>query len=671
MRMKIYDFLVNRHSGIRERYHRLHDNADQKGRIYSYAKLLEMNAEYYILRKKDLDMPANISVYEDRHVPLNISESAKAAQVMGSVDKFIQKLSGSDVVSFDIFDTLIFRPFSEPVDIFFIMGERLGFLDFKRIRIEQEFLSRKDKKQTHDTNEVTLQDIWNRMEKETGIPADLGIKTELETEREFCFANPFMKKIYDIVKEEGKQIVITSDIYLPGEFLKEILEKNGFTGFEKLYVSCEYGCSKSDGGLYRKIKNDYPHKKIIHVGDNKISDSERAKEAGHDVLFYPNADKEAFNSRSYDLSPMIGGAYRGVVNKRLYSGIGRYSMEYEYGYIYGGLFVLGYCGFIHRYYKDYNIDKLLFLARDGDILKQVYEKLFPGDNVSYLYWSRAVGTKLMIKENRYDYYKRYIFNKVNQSVTIEKVLESMGIKFLSETDDWKKTGLNTSDKLTHRNSCRLKSFLNDRFDEIVKAYEPERKGAYKYIKSELDGCKKACAVDVGWAGSGAIALDTLCKNEWDIDCDITGIIAGTNTIHNAEPDASESFLQTGRLVPYMYSQSLNRDLLKKHDPNRYFNVFWELLLSSPSKQLTGFGINENGETVFNFGKEDANQEGIRKIQKGIKDFVADYVHHFRSVPYMFNISGRDAYAPLLAVAGKDNKYLQTVAGKFDLMIGVE
>ena len=52
MRMKLYDLLVNRHSGIREHYHRIHDNADQKGRIYSYVKLLGLNAQYYILHKK-------------------------------------------------------------------------------------------------------------------------------------------------------------------------------------------------------------------------------------------------------------------------------------------------------------------------------------------------------------------------------------------------------------------------------------------------------------------------------------------------------------------------------------------------------------------------------------------------------------------------------------------
>ncbi len=671
MRMKIYDFLVNRHSGIRERYHRLHDNADKKGRIYSYASLIGMNAQYYVLGRKDLDMPANISVYEDRNVPTDRSESAKAAAGKGRVEDFANTLKGYDVVSFDIFDTLIFRPFSEPTDVFFMIGEKLKFLDFKRIRTEQEFLARRDKVSAGGSNEVTLDDIWRRMESETGIPAGEGMQTELDTEKDFCFANPFMKEVYDEVKAAGKTIIMTSDIYLPSGFLRELLEENGFTDFDRIYVSCEHDCSKSDGKLYLKIKEDYIGRRIIHVGDNKISDVDRAVEAEIDAKYYPNTDREAFNCRPYDMSPIIGGAYRGVVNKRLYSGLKKYSMEYEYGYIYGGLFVLGYCNFIHRYYTENNTDKLLFLARDGDILKQVYEKLFPQDNISYLLWSRAAGTKLMIGQNRYDYFKRYIYNKVNQSITVESILESMELKFMLEKKEWKRLGIKPDDKLTHRNSGILKEFLNEHFDEIEEAYESQAEGAKRYISNELKDCKKACVIDIGWAGSGAIALSQLCEKEWNIDCDITGIVAGTNTIHNAEPDASETFLQTGKIVPYMFSQSLNRDVLKRHDPNRYFNVYWELLLASQTQRLKGFDLDMNFKPVFKFGDTDDNVEGIAKIQKGIKDFVMDYTHYFAKYPFMFDISGRDAYAPVLAVSDKNNKYLPTIAGKFNLIIGVE
>lgn len=56
------------------------------------------------------------------------------------------------------------------------------------------------------------------------------------------------------------------------------------------------------------------------------------------------------------------------------------------------------------------------------------------------------------------------------------------------------------------------------------------------------------------------------------------------------------------------------------------------------------------DITLQFGKYDANQEGIKEIQQGILDFAADYKEHFKDFPYMFNISGRDAYAPMLVAA---------------------
>ena len=158
-----------------------------------------------------------------------------------------------------------------------------------------------------------------------------------------------------------------------------------------------------------------------------------------------------------------------------------------------------------------------------------------------------------------------------------------------------------------------------------------------------------------------------------ISITVAGIIAGTNTIHNAEPDASEPFLQSGKLVSYMYSQSHNRDLLKRHDPGKDYNVFWELLLSSQTPQFEGFyegAGTEEKDVSLCFGKSEPNQEGIAEIQKGILDFADEYMRHFGAYPYMLNISGRDAYAPMLAASGQREKYLKAIEKRFHLEIGV-
>ena len=79
----------------------------------------------------------------------------------------------------------------------------------------------------------------------------------------------------------------------------------------------------------------------------------------------------------------------------------------------------------------------------------------------------------------------------------------------------------------------------------------------------------------------------------------------------------------------------------------------ELLFTSPSPTLRGFGTGPDGEVVFRYGRQEKHQEQIRKIQKGILDFVRDYGNSF---PEFLEgeegwISGRDAYAPFLLFLG--------------------
>ena len=58
------------------------------------------------------------------------------------------------------------------------------------------------------------------------------------------------------------------------------------------------------------------------------------------------------------------------------------------------------------------------------------------------------------------------------------------------------------------------------------------------------------------------------------------------------------------------------------------------------------------------------------MQKGILDFAKQYAIHFSKYPYMFNISGRDAYAPMLLAASHNEKYLKAIEKKFDLEVNV-
>lgn len=711
----IYNILVNRHPGISIRYHRLSDGSGGAVKLLSWIYLLWLNFAFYILQFRFLGRVPGMEIYESRRLDCGQSESGAYLQQNPelTVENYVEKLSRYDVISFDVFDTLIFRPFALPEDLFYLTGCELGILDFKNLRAWAEWDAREKYNVREGNREISLSDIWDNLEAEAGISSRQGQETEKSMEQKLCYANPFMLGVWKRLTEQDKKIIIVSDMYLPQECIGSILERAGYIGARKIYVSNEYHKSKADGRLYQQVLTDFcgddnkdGKPSIIHVGDNPHSDMKQAEQAGLEILPYGNVNKNALLYRAFDMSPLIGSAYRAIVSNWLYSGLHAYSMEYEYGFIYGGLFVLGYCIFIHDQCREKGIDKLLFLSRDGDVLKQAYGYLYPDEPAEYVYWSRKAATKLEAVFDKHDYFRRFLFHKVNQGYTIREILHSMELDFLAEQlYEWRKTGeeaprtgkagkcggsrqsgsmgLKAEDKLTDRNAPLLRQFIEAKWEQVLKAYGGQDLAAKTYFEHVLKGVGKAAAVDIGWAGSGAMVLRHLVDKEWKLPCEVIGIIAGTNTVHNAEPDASESFLQSGQLVAYLYSQSHNRDLLKKHDQNKGYNIFWELLLSSPTPQFKGFykGTREEEEAGKNcylkslditlaFGKCDANLKGIREIQKGIMDFVKEYHEHFKDFPYMFHISGRDAYAPMLVAGSHNERYLKEMEKRFHLEINV-
>ena len=665
MRLKIYNLFVNKQPGIRARYHKMHDNASGARKVLSWFYLIWLNFAYYILFCRFLGKVPAMDMFEEKNLHVDESESSFSP----NVKHYLEKLSGYDTISFDIFDTLIFRPFAEPGDLFYFIGERLGYMDFRRIRMECESEVRWTKYKKEESFEVTLEDIWSHIEEKTGLSAEEGMRIEQELELAFCYANPFMKEVYTRMLQQGKRIVIVSDMYLSKAFLEEMLAKNGYTGYDKLYVSCEYDKNKGSGELFELVRKELhlSRDEAIHVGDNEHSDVKRAKMSGFASMYYPNVNKKCLLYRPYDMSPITGGAYRGLVNTHLNCGVYKHSMEYEYGYIYGGFFVVGYCHFIHDYCKKNGIEKILFLSRDGDILSQVYAKLYPDEQTDYVYWSRKAATKLMASSDRYDFFRRFLDHKVNQEISLNKIFKSMELDHMLILLP---KGLQPEDKLTTENVKQVKKFFQENWSTVEASYENEHKAAKAYYEKNLEGCRKAAAVDIGWAGSGAIALNHLVSKVWNLDSEIIGILAGSNTVHNVEQDASETFFQTGKLVSYMYSLSHNRDLVKRHDLNKDYNVFWELLLSSPQPQFVGFEL-RNGAVAFRFGKMDANQKGIAEVQRGILQFADEYIEHFGKYEFMFNISGRDAYAPMLIATSKKERYAKAMMERFDLVVGVE
>ena len=215
------------------------------------------------------------------------------------VDKLKEKIMAekTKVVSFDIFDTLITRPFLYPKDLFTFLNDdyrrlsnNLG-IDFSKIREECEVLARTEAYE-QKKEEVTLNRIYELIEEEYEMPNSIVEtlkKKEIELELRFCKRRETAYSIYKLAKYLGKKVICTSDMYLPLEVIKKLLEENGFDEIDEIYLSCEVMRTKSTGNLYEYMikKEKVEPENIIHIGDNYRSDYEKAKQNKINSIYFP------------------------------------------------------------------------------------------------------------------------------------------------------------------------------------------------------------------------------------------------------------------------------------------------------------------------------------------------------------------------------------------------
>jgi len=203
-----------------------------------------------------------------------------------------KKIASYEIISFDIFDTMLLRDVPNPQDIFTVIEQKYKIKNFKKRRINAENLARKFSKQ----NEVTINDIYKYLD---GVDK----KNELDEEEQSLYANPDIIDIYHYAKIKNKKIICISDMYLEKFFIEKILKKNGFVEIDCLFISNEYQATKENGELYdavlQQLNIKHPNK-ILHIGDNYYSDVKRAISKGFKALhYYPYNNIDVMSSCRY------------------------------------------------------------------------------------------------------------------------------------------------------------------------------------------------------------------------------------------------------------------------------------------------------------------------------------------------------------------------------------
>ena len=326
-----------------------------------------------------------------------------------------------DVVSFDIFDTLLLRSFLRPQDLWLKIGGE--------VYAKERAGADRGGFDTIDDAYAIMHEEWQGLK-----------EVELQSERACLVVNPEMLELWNMAGQMGKKRVIISDMYLPSAFLKTVLQTSGVSGWDGFYVSCERKARKSTGELYKIMLSEMNVEpdRVLHIGDNVQSDGEAAQRIGLHVLHYERVSdrfilQNAFIKRflsvnnSLDARILVGALaiawHKYLSTRDRVSGWGRI------GGLLGGVFGAAYIDFIVKEVKARKIDHLLFVARDGYSLQKIFNAVMPEIKTDYVYAPRYVrnAEDILAMEE----YKRYVASLGIASQNVG-VVDTVSKSFTSE-----------------------------------------------------------------------------------------------------------------------------------------------------------------------------------------------------------------------------------------------
>ena len=646
VRIRLYIKLVKSNPNIHaqyEAYKSANAQYHEEHKLRSWCHLLGMwKAELTKGKTANAKRIVKDIEYEKIIPELQIPESEYNREKRMEHEAICLKLSAYDIISFDIFDTLIIRNVEKPTDIFAIMAHEIGFNDFKKIRQRAEQRAREKKFREEGTREIVLNDIYEILEREYSI-SKKWMDREIELEEEFCVANPYMKAVYDRVVEQGKKIIIISDMYLPCDVIEKILKRNGYSCYDRIFLSNELKLRKGDGTLQKYVNEKYVcGKKIIHIGDNCEGDIKQSEKCGFDTLYYPATTNLAEKYREKGINNLAGSFYRAVINNNLHSGVWKQSIHFEHGFKVGGILACGYSDYIDKKALDKKSDLILFCARDCDVIHKVYERYYNTVANKYIAISRLAMLNVTSERYLYDYIDRFVmkisdnaegrmtYGDILRKAEIDYIIPYMDDRVLSEYEIPKKETVG-----------KFKDFIMSQQSRIVEHNREQQQAAVEYFKDIIGNHKNILIADIGWSGSCISILKYFIEKHLG-DVTVNGVLMCAN-----DTDMLKSSMQSEYIEAYVMSPSGNCDLAKRQAtcPD-YNNMLLEYMFTSETDSLKAYHLDANEKVSFEYIDSKYNNiVQVSQMHRGILRFADIFYNTYGKYMDCIDITPYVASAP--------------------------
>ncbi len=325
-----------------------------------------------------------------------------------------------EVLSLDIFDTLLWRKVPLPIDVFLILGRQLkeqGWLveavppeGFVEIRVSAERIARAKK---GGMAEISLKEIYwalsgafNRVTIEQMVQGVKGIINESDVDdlvaMEVALEKQLTRFDMNIIRllryavDKHIPVALVSDTYFEISQIEDLLDRPPFfelSLINKFFISCEIGRGKRQG-LFIDLLQEMQAApgKVLHIGDNFYSDCVAAQKMGIATLYYPKCGDEVAQilnrewperdlklrgrlldqeQGDFGLTALRGKLECDVALKKMKS---KEAFYWQYGATALGPFLVGFVHWIYKRCQEMRQQRVFCLMREGrlygDLIKQ-------------------------------------------------------------------------------------------------------------------------------------------------------------------------------------------------------------------------------------------------------------------------------------------------------------
>ncbi|MDP2224122.1 rhamnan synthesis F family protein [Nitrosomonas sp.] len=547
------------------------------------------------------------------------------------------------VVVFDIFDTLLIRPLLNPEIIKNIVAQRAGG-EVGKLYLELRAIAESQARQKAG-RDIGLDAIFAEFSLLAGLPsaAVQQLRNLEETiELEIVSPRPETIALLQYAISLGKRVILASDMYLPKPVIEEMLQRHGINGWHAFYLSSDNGLRKDTGDFYRQllIQEGVSPGEVMVIGDNEHSDIQIPGDMGirrHIHIMRPIELARAIPR----LGPIIErSSYCDDLNEQLTLGIivqGNFNSlffprfnpsdlvpatPWAIGFTVAGPLILSFVQWLAATAAADGIQRLYFLAREGQILKLVYDQWVSNtaDAIAsdYLVLSRRAITVPMISNLDDIFQIARVQSSPNQ--LSEFLQERYGLKLLHEEyEDLIRQGLWQKNKLVaveNENIDHLKPVLQALETRILANAQTEHPGLLAYLdKLGLGMTSKSAIVDIGYSATIQGYLNRL------IGHTIHGYYL--MTVERAQKISS----QYGTITQGYFAHHINP---KVSAPPMFIKSFFlEKLLSSDDAQIICYRQTDSGDIVPEFRQlaDEERRSSLTRteIRRGIMDFVAQSI----------------------------------------------